>query len=159
MGSSGVRNVVIPKWLTFALLVITAAVMAGCVYGLSGRAYATGKHPLGKLVVRAVERSGPSPSGNVVLAASMPFALQALMFLPWGFLFFAFLDRPSIPRGRTYLATFAASLALALLFVMWQQYLPTQVMTPFDALANGAGALVGAALAHIRRGVQVRFEV
>ncbi len=159
MGSSGVRNVVIPKWVTLVLLVTTAAAMAASVYALSGRAYATGRHPLGNLVVRAVEQRGPSPSGDVVLAASMPFALQALLFLPWGFLCFAFLDRPAIPRSRSYLATLVASLALSWLFVLWQEFLPTQVMTWYDALANAAGACVGASLAHLRRGVRVRFEV
>lgn len=159
MGSSGVRNVVIPKWMTLVLLVTTTAAMAASVYALSGRAYATGKHPLGNLVVRAVEQRGPSPSGDVLLAASMPFALQASLFLPWGFLFFAYLDRPAIPRSRSYLVTLLASLALALLFVAWQEFLPTRVMTAFDAMANGVGALAGASLAHLRRGVRVRFEV
>jgi VanZ family protein len=154
-----VRIVVIPKWVTCVLLVLTTATMAAFVYVLSGRAYATGRNPLGNLMVRAVEHNTPRPSGNVMLAAFMPFTLQALLFLPWGFLCFALIDRPSISRGRTYLFTFAGALALAMLFVAWQIVLPTRVLTLNDVLANATGALVGACLAHLRRRLHIRFAV
>jgi VanZ family protein len=156
MGSRGVRIVVIPKWVTFVLLVLTTAAMAAFVYVLSGRAYATGRNPLGNLMVRAVEHN--APSGDVMLAAFMPFTLHALVFLPWGFLCFALIDRPSIPRSRTYLFTLFAALALAMLFVAWQIVLPTRVLTLNDVLANATGALVGASLAHLRRQVRIRFD-
>jgi len=40
----------------------------------------------------------------------------------------------------------------------WQEFLPTRVTSPPDALANAAGALAGAALGHARKDVRVRFD-
>jgi VanZ family protein len=158
MGSRGVRIVVVPKWLTAVLLVLVTGVMAASFWALSGRAYASGKHPLRTLLLR-VMRSEPAPSRDVLLAAMMPFAAQALVFVPWGFLFFALIDRPERPRLKTYAVTIGAGLILALCFVAWQTVLPTRVITPYDSIANAAGACAGAALAHLRRGVRIRFEI
>ena len=47
---------------------------------------------------------------------------------------------------------FAAGLAL------WQSLLPARVMTIADSFANIGGTFTGAALAHLRKGVRVRFD-
>jgi VanZ family protein len=158
MGSRGVRIVVIPKWVTAVLLVLVTGGMAAFFWALSGRAYATGNHPLRNLFLRVL-RSGPAPSRDVLLAAMMPFAAQALIFVPWGFLFFALIDRPERTRARTYAMTVVAGFVLAFLFIAWQAVLPTRVITPFDSLASATGAFLGGTVAHLRRGVRIRFEI
>lgn len=157
MGSRGVRIVVIPKWVTTVLLALVTGGMAAFLWALSGRAYATGSQPLMTLLVRML-RSGPAPSRAALLAALMPFVAQALLFVPWGFLFFALIDRPELPRTRTYGITILAGVALAFIFIAWQPFLPTRVITPFDSLGSATGACAGAAIAHLRRGVRIQFQ-
>lgn len=157
MGSKGVRIVVIPKWVTAVLLALVTGGMAAFIWALSGRAYATGSQPLRTLLLR-VMRSGPVPSRAALLAALMPFVAQALLFVPWGFLFFALIDGPERPRLRTYVITVVAGVALAFIFIAWQSFLPTRVITPFDSLASATGACAGAAIAHLRRGVRIQFQ-
>jgi VanZ family protein len=50
------------------------------------------------------------------------------------------------------------ALVVALALYVWQTRLPTRVTSLPDALANGAGALAGAALGHVRKGVRIRFD-
>jgi VanZ family protein len=157
MGKREVRVIAVPKWATLLLLVLVTGGMLGLVYFLSGRAYAPEASSLTNLAVGIFRREAV-PSRNVVLAALMPAAANALLFLPWGFLCFLLLDRPSRPRWRTYLYTVAAGTALALAGALWQSYLPTRVTSLADMLANGGGVFLGAAVGHLRKQVHVRFD-
>lgn len=159
MGKRSVRIVAVPKLVTFSMLVLVSAAIGASVWALSGHAYASGRDPLRQLFLGFVQGTSPVPPRSVMLAAVMPFVAHALLFVPWGFLLFAFIDRPSVPRFRNYLLTVLFGLFFALAMVAWQAFLPTPVMKPSDALANACGALAGAALAHLRRRVRVRFEI
>jgi len=128
MGKREVRIVVVPKWITAALLVITSAAMVALVVALSGRAYAAPALSIRELVA------------------------SVLLFMPWGFLAFMFLDRRTRPRSRTYLLALIGGTIFAV------SLLPTRVMTTFDAVANVAGAIGGASLAHLRKSMRVRFD-
>ncbi len=55
--------------------------------------------------------------------------------------------------------TVIAAIVFAAAMVAWQQFLPTRVTALPDAIANGVGALTGAAFGHARKGVRVRFDV
>lgn len=159
MGKRGVRIIVVPRWLSIALLVIVMAAMVALIYFLSGRAYAGAGHSLLSLTRRVVERSGPTPSRGAFLAALMPTLANAMLFMPFGFLAFMVLDRPARRRGRTYLLTFVAALVFAAAVSAWQEWLPTRVTAYPDVLSNAAGALVGAAFAHVRKEVRIGFEI
>lgn len=156
MGKREVRVIVVPKRATVVMLLLTTAVMAASVWFLSGRAYANPAHATAELMARLVH-AGTMPR-DAVIAVVMPLAANALAFIPWGFLMFLAVDRPERPRSRAYAITVIAGVIFATAIELWQYVLPTRVTTLSDAIANGAGALAGAALGHMRKRVRVRFE-
>jgi VanZ family protein len=158
MGKRETRTIVVRKWATLTLLVLTSLGMAGLLYWLSGRAYATSSHATIDLVQRLLLRQGPPPSRQVLLASLMPVIANMLLFIPWGFLMFLALDTPRRPRLRTYVMTFLAGLLFAAAMELWQYSLPTRVTSWVDALSNALGALVGAIGGHLRKQVRVQFE-
>lgn len=151
MGKRHVHVIVIQKRVTLVLLVLTSAAMIALLMFLSGRAYAGQADPLRAVFTRSLTR-------DALLAVLMPVIGNILLFVPWGFLTFVALDSPSRPRLRTYLLTLAAGVIFAALMHVWQQFLPTRVVTVTDSAANAVGALAGALLGHMRKGVRVRFD-
>jgi VanZ family protein len=158
MGKRQVRVILVRKPVTFALLVLTTAAMAGLLYLLSGKAYAADTHPIRELLARLLGSGRAPVSRDALLAFLMPVIANVLLFVPWGFLAFVGLDSPSRRRFTSYAITLVAALVLATSMYLWQQVLPTRVTSLLDAVANGAGALCGAALGHARKGVRIRFE-
>lgn len=159
MGKRNVHVIVLPKRATVALLVLTSAAMVLLLWFLSGKAYAADAHPVRELFARLLglgERRGLSR--DAFLAFLMPVLGHVLLFVPWGFLLFLALDKPERPRLRSYGITFVGGIVFAALMFVWQQYLPTRVTMLADAVANGFGALGGAALGHARKRVRVRFD-
>ncbi|MEO8034280.1 MAG: hypothetical protein ABI837_07585 [Acidobacteriota bacterium] len=156
MGKTEVRVIHVPRAVTVSLLVLVSLAMCGGIYYLSGRAYAK------RAVTDAVERivESPRPLTNVrVIAALLPLFADAATFLPWGFLFFASVDTPSRSRSRSYALTFLCALGFAAALALWQAtLLPTRVTTFADALPNALGALCGAAFAHLRKRVRLKFQ-
>lgn len=159
MGKRRVHVIVVPKTVTVALLVVTAAAMAAFLYFLSGKAYAAETHPIRELFSRLLGSGRGPVSRDALLAFLMPVIANILWFMPFGFLTFLALDVPSRPRKVTYAITIVAALVFAAALIVWQQVLPTRVTALPDSLANAVGALTGAALGHARKGVRVRFEV
>ena len=159
MGKRQVHVILVRKPVTFALLVLTTVAMAGLLYLLSGKAYAADTHPIRELLARLLGSGRAPVSRDALLAFLMPVIANVLLFVPWGFLAFVGLDSPSRRRFLTYAITLVAALVLATAMYLWQQVLPTRVTSLLDAVANGAGALSGAALGHARKGVSIRFEV
>jgi VanZ family protein len=153
MGKREVRVVVVSKRVSASLLVLTSAAMVALVAALSGRAYATAPLSIRELVARAMERSP-----HALLVTVMPLVANALLFVPWGFLAFMVLDRVPRPRRRTYAMTVAGGVLFAAAVALWQSFLPTRVTTIADSAANAAGTLAGAAAAHLRKRVRVRFD-
>ena len=150
------RVIVVRKPVTIVLLVVVAGAMLGTLYFLSGRAYARESQPAADLLLRILRRE--DPSRTAVLAALMPFAANALFFIPFGFLTFIALDSPRRKRSRTYVMTVAAATIFAAAVAVWQQFLPTRVTTPVDVVANALGALLGAVAGHLRKELHIRFE-
>src|SRR5688572_29172468 len=103
MGKRETRVIVVRKHTTVVLLVLVSAVIAGLLYYLSGRAYASASHPTVDLMQRLLLRQGPAPSRQALLASLMPVIANMLLFVPWGFLMFLAIDKPRRPRIRTYL--------------------------------------------------------
>lgn len=158
MGRRHVHVIVVPKSVTWWLLASLTALMAGLIYGLSGKAYASADWLVVDLAARTAG-SGELPSPDAVLAALMPVIGNALLFVPWGFLAFMALDSPRRTRRAAYLLTLAGALLFAGAMHAWQQFLPTRVTSLADAVANALGAVAGAAMAQARRDVHVRFEI
>jgi VanZ family protein len=158
MGKRQVRVIVLPKRATVALLLLATGAMLLLIWFLSGKAYASGSHPVREMLARVLgwDRRGLSP--DAVLASLMPVIGHMLFFVPWGFLLFLAVDRPGRPRARSYAITFLGGIVFAAAMYVWQQFLPTRVTMPADALSNGLGALGGAALGHARKRVRVRFD-
>jgi VanZ family protein len=159
MGKRHVHVIAVRKPVTFVLLVLTMAAMASLLYLLSGKAYAADTHPIREILARLLGSGRGPVSRDAVLAFLMPVIANVLLFVPWGFLAFVMLDAPLRRRSVTYAITVVAALVFAIAMYVWQLYLPTRVTSLADTLANGAGALAGAALGHARKGMRVRFEV
>lgn len=158
MGKRQVHVIVVRKMVTFTLLAVTMAAMAGLLYLLSGKAYAADTHPIREILARLLGSSRGPVSRDALLAFLMPVIANMLLFVPWGFLAFVALDSPSRNRLATYAITIVAAMVFATAMFVWQHYLPTRVTSLPDAVANGAGALAGAALGHARKGVRIRFD-
>lgn len=158
MGKRNVRVIVLPKRATVALLVLTSAAMILLIWFLSGKAYAADAHPVREVFARLLGSERRGLSRDAFLAFLMPVLGHVLLFVPWGFLSFLALDAPGRPRLRSYGITFIGGIVFAAAMFLWQQYLPTRVTMLADALANGFGALGGAALGHARKRVRVRFD-
>lgn len=144
--------------MTFALLALTTVLMVTLLYLLSGRAYAADRSPLWELAARILGAGRGPVSRDAVLSFLMPVIANVLLFVPWGFLAFVGLDSPRRRRRTTYLLTVTGALVVAGCMSVWQAFLPTRVTAPADAIANGAGALAGAALGHARKGMRIRFD-
>lgn len=156
MGKREVRVVVVPKSVTFVLLVVTAAVMIALVDLLQGRVYTSEIHPMAEIFSRL--GSGGLPPRHVLIAAVMPLLAHVLAFVPFGFLLFVLVDTSNRPIVRSYLVTLVAGIAFAAAVVAWQQLRPTRVTGPVDVVSNAAGTLGGAALGHLRKRVRIRFD-
>ena len=151
MGKAEIRVVHVPRWLTvFAWLILSAA-MAGGVYLLSGRAYA--RDVALSSIVTALRRS---TSVTSLLVAAAPPAAGFLFFVPWGVLAFLSLDTGS--RRATYAVTLLLGVAFALGLMAWQVVLPTRISRGVDAVWNVTGCAAGAAIAHARKRLRIRFE-
>ena len=158
MGKRHVHVIAVRKPVTFALLALTTALMMALLYVLSGRAYAGDRSPLWEIAARMLGAQREPVSRDALLAFLMPVIANVLLFVPWGFLAFVGLDSPRRARRTTYLLTVAGALVVAGCMYVWQEFLPTRVTSPPDAIANGAGALAGAALGHARKGMRIRFD-
>ena len=158
MGKRQVHVVTVRKPVTFGLLMVTTALMVGLLYALSGRAYVADRNPMMELAARFLGIGSAPVSRDAVLAFLMPVIAHALLFVPWGFLAFVALDARDRPRFRTYVMTIIGALIVAAAVYVWQEFLPTRVTSPADAIANAAGAFAGAALGHMRKGVRISFS-
>jgi glycopeptide antibiotics resistance protein len=158
MGRQQVHVLRVRKWVTLALLVLATAAIVGLIYSLSGRAYAAETHPFRELVARLLGSGSGPVSRDAVLAFLMPVIANILLFVPWGFLAFLVLDGKTRSRRATYAWTVAGAVAFAGGMALWQLALPMRVTSLPDTLANGMGALAGAALGHARKVVYVRFH-
>jgi VanZ family protein len=159
MGKRQVHVVVVRKPVTFALLLLNMLALVGLLYLLSGKAYAADTHPIREILARLLGSSRGPVSRDAVLAFLMPVIANVLLFVPWGFLAFVALDSPSRNRLATYAMSVLAAVVFATAMYLWQLSLPTRVTSLPDVIANGAGALAGAALGHARKGVRIRFDI
>jgi len=158
MGRRQVHVIRVRTPVTLALLALTTVAIASLIYFLSGKAYAAETHPIREILARLLGSGRGPVSRDAVLAFLMPIIANILLFVPWGFLAFLALDGRMRSRGWAYGATFVGAIAFAAGLLVWQQMLPTRVTSLPDTIANGLGALAGAALGHARKGVHVRFD-
>ena len=159
MGRRQVHVIRVRAPVTFALLVLTTAAMVALIYFLSGKAYAAETHPIREILARLLGSGRGPVSRDALLAFLMPVIGNVMLFVPWGVLAFLALDGRLHSRRAVYFATVVGAVVFSAAIVLWQQTLPTQVTSLPDTLANGVGALAGAALGHARKGVHVRFEI
>ena len=157
MSKYEIRVIHVPRWVTVALWILVTAAMVLGIDLLSGHAYHR-QSSFGDLAAMLYQYDRATESSSVFLATIAPAAADVLFFMPWGALAFLSLDGAQRPRKKVYLATIALGVAFALGLVAWQQWLPTRVTGGIDALWNVVGCAAGAALAHARKRVRVRFE-
>jgi glycopeptide antibiotics resistance protein len=153
MGKREVRVVVVPKRVTAALLILISAAMLALVLALTGRAYASDPLSLRELVSRALEGSR-----HAFVASVMPLVANAILFVPWGFFAFLVFDRAERRRSTTYAITIIGGVVFAAAITLWQSFLPTPLTNISDSVANAAGTIAGASLAHLRKRVHFRFD-
>jgi len=158
MGKRQVHVIAVRKPVTLALLVLTTALMAMLLYLLSGKAYAAADNAWWEMGASFLGYGREPISRHAFLAFLMPIIANVLLFVPLGFLTFLALDSPRRPRKSSYALTIVTAVIVAVAMYVWQHFLPTRVTSLTDTIANGAGALAGAALGHARKGVRVRFD-
>src|SRR4051812_2523869 len=108
MGKREVRVIAVPKSVTVTLLVLVSAAMVVLVWLLSGKTYAKQTHPILETIARILQYR--RISSDALLASLMPAIANILLFVPWGFLMFLALDRPTRPRPQSYVITCAAGI-------------------------------------------------
>ncbi len=157
MGKRELRIIVVRKAATLALLAAVTLLIVSLVYWLSGKAYSTEEEPFVRLMLGVMHRQA-APSRSVVLSELMPVVANILLFMPWGFLAFLLFDSPSRSRTAAYLATIFAGAIFATVLAVWQDFLPTRITGPVDALFNVLGAFCGALAGHLRKRVRIQFD-
>ncbi|HEU4888235.1 MAG TPA: VanZ family protein [Thermoanaerobaculia bacterium] len=159
MGRRQVHVIRVRAPVTFALLALTTGAIVALIYFLSGKAYAAETHPMREILARLLGSGRGPVSRDALLAFLMPVIGNIMLFVPWGVLAFLALDGRTHSRRVAYAMTVIGAVVFSAAMVLWQQTLPTQVTSLPDTIANGLGALAGAALGHARKGVHVHFEV
>ena len=154
MGKPTTRVILVPRWLTVALLLLVSMAMVALILELSGRAYLHERTSVVEVLslVRRYDRLTPT----AFIAGIAPVITNILFFIPWGVLAFFALD--SRRRALTYALTLAVGVAFACLLVAWQSALPTRITGWNDAAWNTVGCAVGAVGAHLRKQLRIRFE-
>jgi glycopeptide antibiotics resistance protein len=154
-----VRDVVIRKPLTVALLLaVTVAIVAITVW-MAGKSYES-LNPTPFDDVRYVARRlALRPISTHILAVLVvPIIGNVLLFAPWGFLtFITFysMDRPTL---QTYVLTILLGFSFSLGIEAWQYFLPSRVADINDVIWNTAGTILGAFAGHARLRVRFEFE-
>lgn len=140
------------------LLLATAAIVALTLW-VSGKAYTkVDPEPFREIRLLTSRLAEGPVRTETIVALTMPLLLNVFLFLPWGFLMFLVLDRPGSSTMQSYLLTLLLAMAFSSLIEAWQYFLPTRVTDINDIIWNGAGALAGAVLGHIRKRVRFAFE-
>jgi hypothetical protein len=150
--------VLVPRWVTIALLGAVSIAMTALIAFLSGRAYLGQQLTIPEYVSLIHRFEGGALSNDRLLATAEPGIADILFFVPWGVLAFLSFDGGESRRLRTYLLTLAVGLTFALGLVAWQSALPTRVTGWEDAGWNMLGCLAGAICGHLRKSVRVRFD-
>lgn len=158
MGRRQVHVIRVRKRVSYMLLALTTLLLAGLLYLLSGKVYAAETAPA-DVLARLIAAAQPPASRDTLLAFLMPVMANVLLFAPWGFFAFVALDAPKRRRTAVYIAIAIGALLFSTAMYLWQQYLPTRVTSVADTIANGLGALGGAALGHARKSIRIRFEI
>ena len=154
MGKAEVHVVLVPRWVTVAMLLLVSAAMALLIAALSGRAYLHERTSVVEVLslVRRYDRLTPT----AFIAGIAPVITNILFFVPWGALAFFAFDRRG--RAATYALTIVVGVAFACLLVAWQSALPTRITGWNDAAWNTVGCAAGAMAAHLRKQLRIRFE-
>jgi glycopeptide antibiotics resistance protein len=159
MGKPSIRTVTVNRRTTVLLLILATILIATLTLWISGKSYEK-VDPVPFREIRVIAerlQAGPVPM-NVFVALVMPAVLNALLFIPWGFLMFLALDRPERPTHQSYLLALLFGLAFSFSVEAAQYFLPTRVTDINDVIWNGAGVMVGAIFGHLRKRVRIAFE-
>jgi glycopeptide antibiotics resistance protein len=158
VGNPTIRTILVPRWVTIALLVLLSIGMTVLIAMLSGRAYVRPRLTIPELVSLIHRYDQGALSNDALLATAAPGIADILFFIPWGTLAFLAFDGGEQHRLRTYLLTLAVGAAFALGLVAWQSALPTRVTGWEDAGWNTLGCLAGAVGGHLRKRLRIRFD-
>lgn len=140
------------------LTVYTAGVLVVTLLVQGGRPGRTNLAPF-EDVRRLVDqvRRGELLSSRVLYAA-LGIAGNVALFAGWAFLVWKFLDAPARKSWKAYLEVAFLGLLFSAAIEFVQFFLPTRAADVNDVVWNGAGALLGALLAHGQRDLRVVWE-
>jgi glycopeptide antibiotics resistance protein len=150
-------TIVIRRPVTVVLLLCVTAGILLVTLAMSGRTYA-GLDPIPFEDVRHLaKRIEHHPvSMRVISLIIVPIIMNALLFVPFGFLLFIALYTIERPTIQTYVLTVFLGVTFSCFIEAWQYFLPDRVADINDIIWNSIGALTGAVLAHLR--MRLRFE-
>ena len=155
---SGPTSITIRRPLTALLLLATTALIILVTLRTAGRSYSS-LDPVPFDEVRALWRhTEHRPVGtHVVAQVFVPIVANVLLFVPWAFFLFLFLDTEARPAVQSYVLTILLGLTFTCTIEACQYFLPSRVADVNDVIWNTVGASVGAVLGHLR--ARVRFDL
>ena len=153
------REVLVPKYVTVLLLLLTTAAIVAITVWMSGKSYENfDPIPFDDLRYLA-RRLGQRPISTQILAVIVvPMIANVLLFVPWGFLSFITLYTVDRPTLQTYVLTILLGFSLTLGIEAWQYFLPSRVADINDVIWNTSGTVLGALLGHARLRLRFDFE-
>ena len=151
------RDVVVKKPVTIALLLMATAAIIAITVWMAGRSYGTLNPTPFDDIRFLVHRLEVRPiSTHMLSVLVVPMIANVLLFMPWGFLTFITLYSMDRPTMQTYVLTILLGFSFSLGIEAWQYFLPSRVADINDVIWNTAGTILGALLGHAR--LRVRFE-
>ncbi|HEX8169875.1 MAG TPA: VanZ family protein [Thermoanaerobaculia bacterium] len=153
------REVVIRKPLTIALLLVATVVIVAVTVWMSGKSYANlNPRPFEDIRFLARRINARPISTQILALIVVPMIANVLLFVPWGFLTFITLYTVERPTMQTYVLTILLGFSFSLCIEGWQYFLPSRVADINDVIWNTAGTILGTFLGHARLRVRFEFE-
>jgi glycopeptide antibiotics resistance protein len=157
-GFSMTRIRVVKGWQGVMLAGMTCLILAITLFVEGRRPAGTNLAPfedLGRLLIHA--HRGELLSARFLIGA-LGIAGNLFLFVPWGFLTWKFLDGPGRTPLLLHLEVLFFGLLLSTGIELVQLFLPTRAADIDDVIWNVVGTFVGAALAHVGRGIEFEWE-
>ena len=157
--TEGMRDVVIRKPLTVALLLVATVAIIAITVWMSGKSYENlNPTPFDDVRFLARRLALRPISTHILAVLVVPMIANVLLFVPWGFLTFITLYSLDRPTLQTYVLTILLGFSFSLGIEAWQYFLPSRVADINDVIWNTLGTILGALAGHARLRVRFEFE-
>jgi len=153
------REIVIPKYATVILLLITTLAIVSITVWMAGKSYENfDPIPFDDLRYLAKRLAARPTSTHIVAVIALRLTGNVLLLVPWRFLAFITFYTVERPTLQTYVLTILLGFSFTLAIEGWQYFLPSRVADVNDVIWNTCGTIAGALLGHARLRVRLEFD-